>query len=102
MLEKHFKVSDSEWGGFGMIPKSGLEPRKKELDAKHVYRDIIENVSPPSYPKGCVCEKIVKGVAFPSDCPLFRGRKCVPENPVGPCMVSVEGACNVWYRNRED
>jgi hydrogenase expression/formation protein HypD len=26
------------------------------------------------------------------------GRTCVPDSPVGPCMVSSEGACAAHYK----
>ena len=32
----------------------------------------------------------------PVDCKLF-GSVCTPENPVGSCMVSTEGACSAHY-----
>jgi len=47
-------------------------------------------------PKGCRCGDILRGMALPPDCPLF-GRACRPERPVGPCMVSAEGACAAYY-----
>jgi hydrogenase expression/formation protein HypD len=25
-------------------------------------------------------------------------KKCTPEKPYGPCMVSIEGTCAVWAR----
>jgi hydrogenase expression/formation protein HypD len=36
------------------------------------------------------------GLKSPSDCALF-GRQCVPETPVGACMVSAEGSCRIWH-----
>ncbi|NOX71527.1 MAG: hydrogenase formation protein HypD [Candidatus Micrarchaeota archaeon] len=100
ILEENFIVTDAEWRGFGTIPDSGLEPKNKELDAKVIYKDILKNVPEPSYPKGCICDRIIRGLNLPSDCPLFKGGKCNPIEPIGPCMVSVEGACNVWFRNK--
>jgi hydrogenase expression/formation protein HypD len=32
----------------------------------------------------------------PKDCALF-GKQCTPENPLGSCMVSSEGACAAYY-----
>ena len=99
ILKENFIVADAQWRGFGTIPDSGLEPRDGELDAKIAYKDILKDVPEPSYPKGCICERIIRGLNIPSDCPLFKGGQCTPIEPVGPCMVSVEGACNVWFRN---
>jgi hydrogenase expression/formation protein HypD len=39
------------------------------------------------------------GKVEPADCPLFA-KGCVPEHPVGPCMVSMEGTCRAWYQHR--
>ncbi len=52
-------------------------------------------------PEGCLCGSIVIGRAEPKDCPMF-GTACSPFDPVGPCMVSAEGACGIWYRNRRE
>ena len=47
--------------------------------------------------RGCRCGEILRGIIDPEDCPLF-GRVCTPEKPVGPCMVSIEGSCNIQFR----
>jgi hydrogenase expression/formation protein HypD len=49
---------------------------------------------------GCKCGEILKGLAKPRDCQFFK-KVCTPSTPVGPCMVSVEGACNVFFRYGE-
>ncbi|MDP6686058.1 MAG: hydrogenase formation protein HypD, partial [Candidatus Omnitrophota bacterium] len=41
-----------------------------------------------------------KGIKTPLDCKLF-GKKCIPENPVGACMVSSEGTCAAYYKYRK-
>jgi len=46
--------------------------------------------------KGCECPAILRGVKRPTDCKLF-GTVCTPENPIGSCMVSSEGACAAYY-----
>ena len=46
--------------------------------------------------KGCECPRILRGAAKPTDCKLF-GRVCTPENPMGSCMVSSEGACAAYW-----
>ena len=33
----------------------------------------------------------------PPECALFR-KVCSPRTPVGPCMVSSEGACAAYYQ----
>jgi hydrogenase expression/formation protein HypD len=44
----------------------------------------------------CECGAILRGVKRPQECRIF-GSVCTPENPVGSCMVSSEGACAAHY-----
>ncbi len=98
LMNRFFKRSDVNWRGIGKIPESGLELRDefKSLDAKRVFS--IPEVEEEKIP-GCICDRVVLGKAYPSECKLF-GKTCTPKNPRGPCMVSLEGACNIWYRSR--
>jgi len=94
-----FKVCGASWRGLGKIPKSGLKI-KKELsmfDAEKRF-SIRYPLSAIRYPLSkCRCGDILKGLILPKDCPLFS-RACKPEHPIGPCMVSSEGACNAYYK----
>ena len=45
----------------------------------------------------CVCGDIMSGLSTPANCPLF-GTECVPDTPVGACMVSSEGTCRIWHQ----
>ncbi len=96
LMYKYFEKADVNWRGIGLIPKSGLEFRKEydNINAKKVFKlpEIKEEKI-----KGCICDKVVLGKAYPNECKLF-GKVCTPSNPKGPCMVSMEGACNIWYR----
>ena len=47
-------------------------------------------------PPGCDCARVVLGKIYPNQCVLF-GKACTPRNPIGPCMVSDEGACRIWW-----
>lgn len=47
-------------------------------------------------PPGCDCAKVVLGKIYPNQCRLF-GTGCTPRHPIGPCMVSDEGACRIWW-----
>jgi len=84
-----------EWRGLGLVPYSGLKIKKKygAYDAERrfdlPYRAIADN-------KACECGAIIRGVKRPFDCKLF-GTVCTPENPIGSCMVSSEGACAAYY-----
>lgn len=92
-LARVFEVSGAVWRGLGRIPASGLllkdEYRGHELPP--------EEDAESGMPRSCRCPDIIAGVAVPSDCPLFM-RVCRPDSPLGPCMVSSEGACSIWAR----
>jgi hydrogenase expression/formation protein HypD len=95
-MSKYFEVADVNWRGIGYIPASGLEMRDKysNKDAKKVFS--LKEVKETKIP-GCICGTIVLGKAYPSACKLFR-KACTPKTPKGPCMVSMEGSCNIWYK----
>jgi hydrogenase expression/formation protein HypD len=93
-----FKKAPGLWRGFGLIPDSGLEIKEEyqEFDAKEKYKKILNNIKEEKELAGCACGEIIRGLKSPADCQLFK-KVCSPENPIGPCMVSVEGACNVEF-----
>jgi hydrogenase expression/formation protein HypD len=106
IMMKVFETVDAEWRGIGVIPRSGLALRGAHagMDAVSVFEDEMETpapreqkVGPVGMPAGCRCGEVLRGVLVPPECPLF-GKRCVPENPVGPCMVSSEGSCAAWYK----
>lgn len=94
-----FEIADAAWRGIGTIPASGLALREEyaRFDAARKYGLELGGSEVPA---GCACGSVLRGVLRPSDCPLF-GRTCSPQTPVGPCMVSVEGACAVSYKYGE-
>ncbi|MBN2367980.1 hydrogenase formation protein HypD [Candidatus Woesearchaeota archaeon] len=112
LLDKYFKIEDSEWRGLGVLPMSGLEVREDSLNAKIKFKDIIEKVE---YVKKDTCEtcniegvcedvksrarcgEILLGIIEPGECPLY-GKECTPDNPIGACMVSEEGSCSIAFR----
>lgn len=87
--------SEFEWRGLGMIPDSALQIRTAyaEFDAEH--RFALPHTSAKEV-KGCECPAILRGTKKPTDCKLF-GRVCTPDNPMGSCMVSSEGACAAYW-----
>jgi hydrogenase expression/formation protein HypD len=97
-LSKVFESCDEIWRGFGVIEGSGLELRK-EYDKFNVRKMIPVDIQSRGEDGSCICGDIMRGIMTPEDCVLFAG-KCVPENPVGACMVSNEGTCNTWYKYR--
>jgi hydrogenase expression/formation protein HypD len=95
-LEKVFEPSDADWRGIGVIPGTGLKLRE-EYARFDVTRQLDLKPPPVKEIKGCQCGEVLRGVTFPYECKLF-GTACVPEHPVGPCMVSSEGSCAAYYR----
>jgi hydrogenase expression/formation protein HypD len=98
LMEQVFAPSDADWRGLGVIPGSGLALRSEYADADAALRFPME-VGPPLETAGCCCGEVLRGVTDPADCALF-GVRCTPEDPVGACMVSSEGACAARYRFR--
>ena len=95
IMDTVFEKADASWRGIGAVPGSGLTIRK-EYEMFDALKQFSITVPPPKEPKGCLCGEIVQGLKVPADCTLFR-TACTPENPVGPCMVSHEGACSAYY-----
>ncbi len=96
LLKRVFQEVDSRWRGLGTIPGSGLEisDEYSQHNARQKFAvPYIEDIPI----NGCSCGEILTGKMSPQDCPLF-GQACHPLNPIGPCMVSHEGACAAYYR----
>ena len=96
VLAEVFSVCDSEWRGIGVIPGSGLEINDKYA-AFNAEKNVEVAVEEPREHKGCLCGEVLKGKSSPFDCPLFA-TVCMPESPVGACMVSSEGTCAAAYK----
>ncbi len=96
LMGEVFEAAGANWRGIGIIPQSGLKIKEKY---EHFDADKAFAVSskPAKEPKGCRCGDVVRGAATPLECKLFR-KVCTPERPVGPCMVSSEGACAAYYK----
>jgi len=99
IMNRVFKISDSNWRGFGIIADSGLELRKEfaSLNTAQVFPLRLKSKS--KFARLCRCADILKGIISPTSCLLFA-RRCRPDSPIGPCMVSSEGSCNAYYRFR--
>ncbi|MCX6778294.1 MAG: hydrogenase formation protein HypD [Candidatus Micrarchaeota archaeon] len=95
-LKKVFGKEHAEWRGLGKIPNSGMKLKGKfgRFDATKKFG--VKVASSSGMPSGCSCSAVLRGKISPQKCPLF-GKKCTPQKPVGPCMVSVEGACYNAY-----
>ncbi|MFT8318923.1 MAG: hydrogenase formation protein HypD [Sporolactobacillus sp.] len=94
IMYEFFEPSDEAWRGIGQIPESGLSIRERyrSYDAKKKF--AIE-VDEPKKTR-CRCGDMICGLATPEECILF-GKACTPLHPIGPCMVSTEGACSAHY-----
>lgn len=96
IMEEVFTPVDAAWRGLGIIPDSGLDLRTQYADYNARQRFQIEP-NPSTEIPGCSCGAVLSGKLAPDQCPLF-GKACTPTQPVGPCMVSQEGACAAFYR----
>jgi hydrogenase expression/formation protein HypD len=100
-LNDIFEPCDITWRGFSVIEKSGLRLKSKfeEYDARKRFNDDLVEIHLKEFhePEGCMCGELLRGLVTPFECPLF-GQACTPESPIGPCMVSIEGSCNIVYR----
>ena len=96
VVTEFFEPADGYWRGLGEIEKSTLKLKDKysQFDAFkrfNVTETLREDTS------GCRCGEVLCGLIEPQECELF-GKTCVPQSPVGPCMVSSEGACAAWFK----
>ena len=96
LMETLLEPTDEAWRGLGVIPGAalGLRPALSARDAAKVFSlPMAADAEAP----GCICARVVAGMATPPQCPLF-GTRCTPDDPVGPCMVSSEGTCAAYFR----
>ncbi len=95
-IDDVFEPCDAMWRGLGEISGSGLRIRDR-----YAAYDALRRFEPPveqtREPKGCRCGDVLRGKIAPNECALFR-EVCTPEHPIGPCMVSSEGACAAYIR----
>ncbi len=96
LINEVFTPADSNWRALGTIPQSGLAIKDKyaDFDAEKKFGITIVDVPEPT---GCRCGDVIQGLIDPPYCPLF-GNTCNPTRPIGPCMVSSEGACQAWFK----
>jgi len=98
MTERVFEPCGSLWRGLSEIPMSGLAIREEfsGFDAQKKFGlRYVKGAETP-----CRCGDVISGKIPPRACPMF-GKACTPEDPVGPCMVSSEGACAAAYKYTE-
>ena len=99
-LRESMEIGGANWRGIGSIPASGYALRREYR--KHDARQRFPDFNDPQrrragqMPPGCDCAEVVLGRLYPDRCRLY-GAACTPRHPVGPCMVSEEGACRIWW-----
>jgi hydrogenase expression/formation protein HypD len=97
-----FKPIGGRWRGIAHIPNGNLRLRDEwaHIDARQQFEIDLASLwdfAPPTLANECVCGDIMAGIKSPVDCKLF-GRECLPDTPVGACMVSSEGTCRIWHQ----
>jgi hydrogenase expression/formation protein HypD len=99
LMDKVFRMGRAFWRAIGWVEDSGifLSESCRAFDARAKYGVCLEDTADSDVPKGCLCHTVVLGQSYPSDCALFE-KTCTMLDPVGPCMVSEEGACHIWSR----
>jgi hydrogenase expression/formation protein HypD len=101
-LWRVFESVGGRWRGIAHVPNGNLRLRDEWAHVDARRRFAIDSASlcaraPSTLVRQCVCGNIMAGIARPTDCALF-GKECVPESPVGACMVSSEGSCRIWHQ----
>lgn len=101
-LWKVFRAVGGRWRGIAHVPNGNLRVRDEfaSVDTRKRFRIDLRRLwshAPPALTQVCICGDIMAGIAAPTDCALF-GKECIPDSPVGACMVSSEGSCKIWYQ----
>jgi len=100
MMMQTLEVVDAPWRGIGTIANSGYQ-----LNTDFQHHDACQRFAivtdaqrrrAGEMPPGCDCAQVLLGKKQPNQCTLY-GEGCHPQSPVGPCMVSDEGACHIWW-----
>jgi len=101
VIEEVFESVSSPWRGIGRVLDGGLIIRDKfeKYNADRKFNIKIEKSQ--DIPPGCSCHLIMVGKLLPNECKLFR-KDCTPLNPIGPCMVSNEGTCTIFYKYHQE
>ena len=99
LMNRYFEQTTFFWRGLGEVENSGLKLKNEFdfLDARKIYSKQLKNIKSNDDHKLCICGEILRGMAKPTDCKVFK-KVCTPENPLGSCMVSSEGACSAYYK----
>jgi hydrogenase expression/formation protein HypD len=97
-----FRPVGGRWRGIAHVPNGNLRLRDEwaRFDARRRFTIDLASLwdgVPSTLAADCICGDIMSGIASPDDCKLF-GKECMPDTPVGACMVSSEGTCKIWHQ----
>ncbi len=100
-LWRVFRPLGGRWRGIAHVPNGNLRLRDEfaHVDARRRFTIDVKKLwdfAPPHLASQCICGDIMAGIRNPYDCKLFN-KECMPETPVGACMVSNEGTCKIWH-----
>ena len=94
-IAKYMEPGPATWRGLGEIADSGLYLKPEYAAFDGGSRGLDKDME---LPESCSCASVIVGKINPNECPMF-GTGCTPLHPYGPCMVSAEGACGIWFRS---
>ena len=94
LLNEVFENDISNWRGFGEIKDSGYK-LSKDYEKFNAFKKFSIKPILKEEKNTCICSEIIQGKKSPKDCTNFN-LNCNPKNPIGPCMLSNEGACRIW------
>ncbi len=101
-LWRVFRTTGGNWRGIAHVPNGNLRLRDEfaRFDARRHFTIDLKRLwtqAPAALTQLCICGDIMAGISSPETCTLF-GKECVPDAPVGACMVSSEGTCRIWHQ----
>jgi len=99
LMRKVFDTVDGGWRGIGTIKASKLKLRNEYANYDANIRHNVKVEHGVDLQHGCRCHLVIIGKIKPTECPLFM-KDCTPQKPVGACMVSIEGTCRIWAREK--
>jgi len=97
VIEEVFEVATVPWRGIGRVRDGGYKLNEQYRQADACEKFAVPQPQARDIPPGCHCHLVMVGKIIPPECKLFR-TTCTPLNPVGPCMVSYEGTCQIYFK----
>jgi hydrogenase expression/formation protein HypD len=97
VISEVFNSVSSPWRGIGRILDGGLEIKESYSKYDADKKFDIKIKKSVDIPPNCSCHLVMTGKIYPYECKLFK-KVCTPLNPIGPCMVSSEGTCSIYYK----